>query len=126
MQKSLVEKRYICPNYRVILPDASGNYRSLPGELWEDVSTDTHLSGIGDFIQIFLTTRSDLEVQLSGLKNHLAENGLIWITYPKTSSKIKDDIKGDNFVLFPRSRDLKSVAMVAVDENWSALREKVI
>ncbi|TFH01429.1 MAG: DUF3052 family protein [Calditrichales bacterium] len=125
-QKSLAEKLYIRPNYRVILLNENKGYRSLLGDLPENVIIDSQLSGVADLIQVFLTSRQDLETHLPALKQHLVKNGLIWITYPKGTSKIKADINRDSIARFSQSCGLKPVALIAIDADWSALRVKVI
>ncbi|MCS4538947.1 MAG: hypothetical protein HYY67_08835 [Thaumarchaeota archaeon] len=50
---------------------------------------------------------------------------MLWVTYRKGSSKIKSDINRDSIYEYALSVGLQGVAMIAVDENWSALRMKV-
>ena len=50
---------------------------------------------------------------------------MLWVTYRKGSSKIKSDINRDSIYEYALSVGLQGVAMIVVDENWSALRMKV-
>ncbi|HEY4673895.1 MAG TPA: hypothetical protein VIH03_06995 [Nitrososphaerales archaeon] len=56
---------------------------------------------------------------------YLNQNGVLWVTYRKGSSKIKSDINRDSIYEYALSVGLQGVAMIVVDENWSALRMKV-
>jgi len=78
-----------------------------------------------DIIQVFVNSEKELEEQLPKLKNYLKQNGILWVTYRKGSLKIKSDINRDSIYEYGLSVGLRGVAMIAVDENWSALRLKV-
>jgi hypothetical protein len=79
-------------------------------------------AGAIDLIQVFLTSKQQLEAQLSGLKKVLTPNGLLWVTYPKGTSKVKTDINRDSINTYARSLGLQGVAMISIDDTWSALR----
>ena len=70
--------------------------------------------------------RKDLEEQLPRLKPLLAPKGLLWVTYHKGTSKQKSDINRDSIAAYALTIGLQAVAMIAVDEDWSALRLKVV
>jgi hypothetical protein len=63
---------------------------------------------------------------LKNLKQLLNAKGLLWVTYPKGTSRIKADINRDSINDFAKSIGLQGVAMISVDDTWSALRLKVI
>jgi hypothetical protein len=50
---------------------------------------------------------------------------LLWISYPKGAARIKSDITRDPIWRTARTLGLEGVAMVAVDDTWSAMRLKV-
>ena len=71
-------------------------------------------------------SRKDLEEQLPRLKPFLAPKGLLWVTYPKGTSKLKSDINRDGIAAYALTIGLQAVAMISVDEDLSALRLKVV
>jgi hypothetical protein len=77
-------------------------------------------------VQLFVASRKELEAQLGKLKGVLTPKGLLWVTYPKGTSKVKADINRDSIREYAQSLGLEAVAMVSVDDNWSALRLKII
>ena len=79
-----------------------------------------------DVIQLFVANRAELEAQLPGLKLLLAPKGMIWVTYHKGTSKVKTDINRDSINAYAHSIGLEGVAMISIDEDWSALRLKLI
>jgi hypothetical protein len=49
---------------------------------------------------------------------------MIWVTYPKGTSKIKSDINRDSIWKYAQTIGLEAVAIFSVDGDWSALRPK--
>ena len=76
-------------------------------------------------IQVFLATKKELE-QFAKLKKLLTEKGLLWVTYPKGTSKVKTDVNRDKIAAYANTVVLQAVAMVSIDDIWSALRLKII
>lgn len=97
------------------------------GKLPRNVAVTTELSAKPfDFIQIFVTSRKELELQLQKLKAFLKKDGLIWISYPKGTSEFKTDINRDIIREFAATIGLQTVALVSLDETWSAIRLKIV
>ena len=62
---------------------------------------------------------------LDFLKNKLINiqyDSVLWIVYPKGTSKIKTDINRDILRITAEEFGLTTVAAIAIDEIWSALR----
>jgi hypothetical protein len=79
-----------------------------------------------DLIQAFVKSRLELEELLAQVKSELQPGGIIWITYPKGTSKMKADINRDTIAAYAKTLGLQAVAMISVDDTWSALRLKVV
>jgi hypothetical protein len=79
-----------------------------------------------EVIQVFVTNRLELEAQLPRLKKLLAPKGMMWVTYYKGTSKGKTDINRDTINAYAHSIGLEGVAMISIDDDWSALRLKLI
>ena len=75
-----------------------------------------------DFIHYFVTKEKELVKNIKSLKEEIVQNGMIWISWPKKSSKVETDITEDAI----RNRALKNglvdVKVCAVDEVWSGLK----
>ena len=50
------------------------------------------------------------------------DDGLLWIAYPKGSSKMKTDVNRDRLWEALRGTGWRPVRIVALDETWSAMR----
>jgi hypothetical protein len=124
-EKPVAQKLLIKENYRVLLINEPTGYRSLLGALPLKTKVTVEPQGPVDFIQIFLTSKKEL-YQLFPLKSLLAEKGLLWVTYPKVTSKVKTDVNRDKIAACAKTVGLQAVAMVSIDDIWSALRRKII
>ena len=55
-------------------------------------------------------------------KMFLKKNGMMWISWPKKSSKIKTDLYENVIREFGLKEGLVDVKVCAVDETWSGLK----
>jgi hypothetical protein len=124
--KTVAEKLLIKEGYRVLILNEPKEYVSVLGKMPQNVIVLARPDGPADLIQLFVTSRKELEAQFPGLKAALKPKGLFWVTYPKGTSKIKADINRDTIAAYAQSIGLQAVAMVSVDDTWSALRLKVV
>ncbi|MFQ5831189.1 MAG: DUF3052 family protein [Candidatus Thorarchaeota archaeon] len=120
--KPLPKKLFIKEGYSLLLVSEPEGYRNLLGDLPNDVTVTSTPSEPVDFIQVFVKTREELEDRLSQLKQHLKQDGSLWITYPKGTSKIKTDINRNSIWAYAKTLGLKAVHQIAVDDTWSAMR----
>jgi hypothetical protein len=75
-----------------------------------------------DFIHYFARQAKELERDIMSLKNEIVANGIIWISWPKKSSKISTDITEDTIRNLALANGLVDVKVCAVDEIWSGLK----
>jgi hypothetical protein len=102
----------------VVLGAPSGYRESLEGALGKPVA-DT-VAGQHDWIQLFARDRAALDAGLPAAAAYLDERGLLWLAYPKGSSKIQTDLTRDAGWDAVASADLMWLTLVSVDETWSA------
>jgi hypothetical protein len=123
-EKSVAEKLLIKEGYAVLIVNEPEGYRALLGSLPQKVTVVTKPGGQFDLVQFFVTSGKDLVAHLEGFKKGLKPKGLLWVTYPKGTSKVKADINRDSIRDYAHSVGLEAVAMVSIDDTWSALRLK--
>lgn len=75
-----------------------------------------------DYIHVFETQRGPLEEMAAGLIQAIRPDGMVWISWPKKSSKVPTGITEDALreILLPTG--LVDVKVCAVDETWSGLK----
>lgn len=76
-----------------------------------------------EFSLTFCTTLSEIENRAPKIVELLVEDGLLWFAYPKKSSKkYKCEFNRDNGWQVLGDLGFEGVRMVAIDEDWSAIR----
>lgn len=87
---------------------------------------DTHVIGTPEpglfFAHVFLVEKGDLGLQLVPLRNLLAPDGMIWVSWPKKASKVPTTITEDVIREVCLPTGLVDVKVCAVDEVWSGLK----
>ncbi len=124
--KSIPEKLQIKSGRSVIFINKPATYDKTMGRLPAGVEIADNASKSIDVIQIFADSKKQLEKELPKWKKVVAAKGMIWVTYPKGTSKIETDINRDIIAAYAETIGLEGVAIVAIDEDWSALRLKVV
>ncbi len=80
-------------------------------------------TGQYDFIHIFVHNHSDLGRFLHPAVNTLAEDGILWFSYPKKSGSIQTDMSRDSgWEPLTTTLGYRPVAAVSISDDWSALR----
>jgi hypothetical protein len=75
-----------------------------------------------DFIHFFTKERNKLEKSFPQLKAALNWDGILWISWPKGSSKVATDINENIVREIGLDVGLVDVKVAAVDEVWSGLK----
>lgn len=77
--------------------------------------------GLG-YIHLFTTSRSELERRLAEARAGMAEDGMIWVSWPKKSSNLASEITEDTIRAVCLPIGLVDVKVCAVDAVWSGLK----
>lgn len=75
-----------------------------------------------DFIHYFVKEEKQLLKDITKLKSRIEQNGMIWISWPKKSSKVKTDITEDVIRNIALKNGLVDIKVCAIDETWSGLK----
>jgi hypothetical protein len=124
--KPVSKKLALKPGQRFLVLGAPPGYKDALGSLPEGVILATKAGGKADAVQVFATTKKEMEAALSIAKAALNPGGMIWLTYPKGTSKMKSDINRDSIRESALTAGLETVALIAIDDDWSAIRCKVV
>jgi len=87
-----------------------------------DIGADaaTKLNGKFDWIQLFVKNEAELKKSIKKVVAALEPESMLWLTFPKGSSKIQTDLTRDKGWDAIRGLPLKWVTLVSVNETWSA------
>ena len=85
-----------------------------------DTALSPTLNGKFDWIQIFVRTRAELDALTPRAAKALKPESILWISFPKGTSKIQTDLTRDKGWELLQTLDLKWITLVSVNETWSA------
>lgn len=75
------------------------------------------------FVLAFVTNKAEVDKITVSLKNRVKGDAVVWFAYPKASSrKYKCDFNRDTGWSALGKAGFEGVRMVAIDEDWTALR----
>jgi hypothetical protein len=121
-KRSLMDKVGIKEGLRVAILDEPRNYAATLGKLPPGVKASSKLQGTQGFIHFFTRSSSELEQKLPTLKSGLAQDGMLWISWPKRSSGLDTDLSENIIRDCGLKNGLVDVKVCAIDETWSGLK----
>lgn len=118
----LAKKMKLQPNKRAAVIAAPEGYVQELSPLPDGVELSEQLDGRPyDWIQLFARNQAQLVELLPQVIPALPNaDSLLWISFPKGSSKIQTDLTRDKGWDVLESADLKWVNLISVNETWSA------
>jgi hypothetical protein len=116
-ESALAKKMKLKPNSKAAVINAPENYVDT---LKHDTALSPTLNGKFDWIQIFVRNKAELETLAPKAARALRPESMLWISFPKGSSKIQTDLTRDKGWESLQALDLKWITLVSVNETWSA------
>ena len=117
----LARKLGLRPGLRVCLLQEPPGFRDLLDDV-ERLDISTTPQGSFDYVQIFTDSVRELEARFATLTGHVAEGGMVWISWPKKSSPLAGDLTEDGIRAIALRTEFVDVKVCAVDRDWSALK----
>ncbi|MFL5495906.1 MAG: DUF3052 domain-containing protein [Gemmatimonadales bacterium] len=121
-KRSLGEKLGIGPGTTVVALGAPPTYAALVAPLPDGASLRTRLTPGSRFIHQFARRRAELESVFPRLAKALADDGALWISWPKKASGVETDLTEDVLREIGLPLGLVDVKVCAVDDVWSGLK----
>lgn len=120
-QTPLLKKLGIKEDQTLYLFQPPSHYHTLVG-LPKTVMIKKNLSGNLDFIHLFVKDQKTFEQSFIRSAEHLRKDGMLWVSWPKKSSKVPTDLDENKIREFGLRTGLVDVKVCAVDEVWSGLK----
>jgi hypothetical protein len=89
------------------------------------VTMATRIAGNMDMVIGFYERRRELEKRLPVLRRRIPEDGVIWIAWPKKTSRVPTDLSEDVIRELAGPAGLKGIRVSDIDQVWSGLRLEV-
>jgi hypothetical protein len=122
VKATLAKKLRIQPGHRVLILNSPPGFLESLGDLPEGVKVSESPSGKFDFVHLFVRNSAQLNDQVPAAIEAVEYDGLLWISYPKQSSKVETDLTRDVLWELMAVTGLRPVTQVSIDKVWSALR----
>jgi hypothetical protein len=123
--KTLLEKLNYKGQKRIAVINAENNFRLASLKELKDIQIDNSIDPRYpyDFMIIFVRNRTEVKEIVPGALHNLSVDGILWFCYPKkTSEKYSTDLDRDRGWKALNDVDFFGIRMVAIDEDWSAMR----
>ena len=116
-ESPLAKKMKLRPGLKAAVVNAPETYLDA---LMHDTEISPSLKGKFDWIQIYVRNKADLETLAPRAKEALNPQSMLWISFPKGTSKIQTDLTRDKGWESLKALDLKWITLISVNETWSA------
>jgi hypothetical protein len=118
----LVKKLGIKTNLRMLTINAPKEYATWLGDLPENATLVTKTKKPIEAVHVFATESLFLDATLSKLRNELHQDGFVWVSWPKKSSKVPTNITEDKIREIALPLGFVDIKVCAVSEVWSGLK----
>jgi len=77
-----------------------------------------------EFVHLFVTSKQEFAERFDSAAELVADNSLLWVSYPKSTRKQAYDINRDSLWHLVLPLGWHPVAQVSLNDKWSAVRLK--
>ena len=116
-ESPLAKKLKLQPGLRAAVLNPPDGYLK---ELKHDSDISQKLNGQFDWIQVFAKNKKELDALAPKAISALKPASILWLSFPKGSSKLQTDLTRDKGWGILHGVDLKFITLISVNENWSA------
>jgi hypothetical protein len=119
-ESALARKMKLKAGARAAVINAPVGYLKELAPLPAGVERSEKLQGKFDWIQVFVRNSGELKRLVPKLIKALAEESLLWISFPKGTSGMQTDLTRDKGWDALKGVDLKWITLISVNDTWSA------
>lgn len=122
-ERTLIQRLGIKGGHKCLILNAPVGYLEALGELPPNTTfaTEPDVSSF-DVVQVFVHNKAEVDSLAPIAIDAIKHDGLLWMTYPKKSGKIKTDITRDIGWEAVNAKGLEIVSAISIDDTWSGLR----
>ncbi len=118
----LVKKLGIKPGAIAYVRGVPEHYFDSIFPLPEGVVFKSTPTGDLDFVHLFVYKQAEFKKQFVSAMKHMRADAMLWISWPKKSSKVPSDLDENIIRDFGLASGLVDVKVCAIDEIWSGLK----
>ena len=125
MALPLARKLKIREGDRLFPVNAPADFRKNLGSLPEGTKIVSKPEGASQ-LHWFVTNRAQLEKDLKSVVKLLSGEMILWIYYPKGTSKIQTDLTRDKgWDVFLKMKHIQWLSLISFDDTWSAFASRL-
>jgi hypothetical protein len=117
MPNPLYKKLGLKDGQKVILVNIPVNYFDLLVEV-----PDVEEAELNDLVHVFESSLSALEISFAKAFQRLAAKGMIWVSWPKKTSKVPTDLDYHVAKSVAAKHGMVDIKVSAIDEIWTACK----
>ena len=117
LESPIAKKMKLKSGLKAAVINAPENYVDM---LKHDTALSPTLNGKFDWIQIFVRTKAELDALAPKAAKALRPESMLWISFPKGTSRIQTDLTRDKGWEILQALELKWITLVSINETWSA------
>ena len=117
-----IKKLGIKPNSKIIFINEPASFYSELGELLDGIQTIKTLDEKFDYVHYFTKEREELKNFFKQIGKYLNKDGMLWISWPKKSSKVPTDLNENIVRDIGLKNGMVDVKVAAIDDVWSGLK----
>jgi hypothetical protein len=107
---------------RILAIDAPADYADLLGVLPDGARIVAKTTKPYSAVHLFSTSRNSLQKQLQQLRQELAQDGMLWVSWPKKASAVASDLNDNVIREIALPLGLVDIKVCAVSDIWSGLK----
>lgn len=122
---SLLSKLIYKGQQRILVINAEDNFIKPFSLELNNVQIDKEIDQryLYEFMILFVKSRSEVKLVAPLALHNLSSDGILWFCYPRKTSKIySSDLVRDHGWEVLSDSGFHGIRMVAIDEDWSAMR----
>jgi hypothetical protein len=125
-EKSVAQKLGLKPGRILLVRHAPAPICKMLGAVPDGAEITEAATGRFPLVLVFAKDRAAMIKELPGCKSKLEPGGALWVAYAKETSSKATDINRDSIREYVAAIGLDTVSQIAIDDDWSALRLKVV
>jgi len=111
---------------KLIVINAPKGYADLLELELKHLAISTRAAGTAEAVLLFVNSLAETEKLTPKAGKLVKPGGMLWLAYPKGSSKVKTDVNRDILWKAVLPLGWQPIRQIALDEVWSALRFKPV
>jgi hypothetical protein len=120
--KSVAQKLGIKPGFCIFIDGAPLAYGAIVGPLPAGVTIEAAPKPSLDMVHLFTMQSKGLAAKLRRYRGVIAPDGMIWVSWPKKSSRIASDLTDVVVRDTALPLGLVDTKVCAIDDTWSGLK----